>query len=460
MGVEWSYDSWVKDFEMECRGSHVEWMTTLSIVANCLSCLIISFVGDLFGRRIGLIVSSIVYIFSYVMINYLQGFESKLVFFGFACGNNEVLMSLYGIIVNETERNFFFYKDFYSRNRAQIFTINSISFGMGGIILGILTFYVSTTEDLVYIGACCLCVGLFGNLFLKETPAWLYEKGRVSDLHENLSQLARINKVTTEEGEESVEKKIGLEEYNFKNEKYNLESGESSTKEIKSAFLNLGIMFHEKYRMQTVAFFAISLTMYYIFFGVEIAVSQLGIETIQLNQLLSAATNILGCMLAIPLVARTPRKTANYYCLTLFSIFGILLAFFSEEMQASKWSRTLQSIICTVGINSLVSFQFIVLPIHVTETYPTEIRTMALGIILTFGKLGSAFSSFLIEYSRSLGLNPVTLCCLPALLAIPLVPYLKETYNKEGNLENKGSDIEGSVSDEDSSLITKHSKIN
>ena len=66
--------------------------------------------------------------------------------------------------------------------------------------------------------------------------------------------------------------------------------------------------------------------------------------------------------------------------------------------------------------------------VHLSEIFPTVVRSLALGLISAGGTLGSIGSAFVGNYSQSIGLDPLLCLGLVGGLGSFFVLPLKETF--------------------------------
>ena len=71
---------------------------------------------------------------------------------------------------------------------------SQIGFCLGSIIFNILTWYVKESDHLLFVTAIFLILVVLPNFFfLEESPKFLYQKGRISELAYTLGNIGRIN---------------------------------------------------------------------------------------------------------------------------------------------------------------------------------------------------------------------------------------------------------------------------
>ncbi|KAK3879433.1 hypothetical protein Pcinc_016008 [Petrolisthes cinctipes] len=105
---------------------------------------------------------------------------------------------------------------------------------------------------------------------------------------------------------------------------------------------------------------------------------------------LSGVVEIPGATLTIPFVNVLGRRLSNIICMSSTGIFILAIAFIPKSM---GWLMMLLALIGKMTIAA--AFQIIYL--HVSEVFPTEVRTRGAGLGDMMAKVGSMTAPFIID---------------------------------------------------------------
>lgn len=68
---------------------------------------------------------------------------------------------------------------------------------------------------------------------------------------------------------------------------------------------------------------------------------------------------------------------------------------------------------------------------YAAELFPTELRGLALGCCLLFGRAATVFSILFVSIADSLDIHPMVTLVLGSSIALPIAYLLPETKDKE-----------------------------
>ncbi len=70
------------------------------------------------------------------------------------------------------------------------------------------------------------------------------------------------------------------------------------------------------------------------------------------------------------------------------------------------------------------------LVIYTSESYPTEVRSLGLGLTMSTGRIGAIAMSFVVPYMNLTQVNPLFAFGISGLIALIFIYFLPETYGR------------------------------
>lgn len=301
---------------------------------------------------------------------------------------------------------------------------------MGGIFVALISLLIKDAQDLTNFSLSCVLIGTIANFIIYfETPYFLLRKGKLSQLLDTLYKISIQNQAQNSKKE--IQKSLGLEELDMENFYYKMEVKGNYFKSVLNQIRVFLEIFSREYLWMTLAFMSEFIVEFTLFYSLITALTHLGIENIQANQILSCITIIAGSFLAVPVLNKFGRKNSSQLLLAMFIVIGAILGILSYFFSNKQFSKILQTFLCTAGFGSVLGVHSCIVYTHAPESYPTKIRGLAFGLILFVGRLATGASPYLIVIGENLGLNPMVLPCSLTLISLPLSIFLKETISKK-----------------------------
>ncbi|KAK3891939.1 hypothetical protein Pcinc_004195 [Petrolisthes cinctipes] len=221
--------------------------------------------------------------------------------------------------------------------------------------------------------------------FIDESPRWLIVRGHHDRALQVLQKAARWNN-TSLPPEHQLRKLMT----DITEESYKMSGDENVVTLIKHFFVHFSMLFRTRKMLQLT-----------LCSNVALMVSGLGYYSISMSNdiysfdpyiycTLSGVVEIPGATVTIPFVNVLGRRLSNIICMSSTGIFILAIAFIPKSM---GWLMMLLALIGKMTIAA--AFQIIYL--HVSEVFPTEVRTRGAGLGDMMAKVGSMTAPFIID---------------------------------------------------------------
>ncbi|KAL4459389.1 hypothetical protein ABPG74_018002 [Tetrahymena malaccensis] len=171
-------------------------------------------------------------------------------------------------------------------------------------------------------------------------------------------------------------------------------------------------------------------------YGAQFSVSYFGFN-IYINATIGFSAELLSFLFLAKVLNTCKRKPSLLIFQFLSSLFCLLFIAFpiSESCkEGTCYQKFIQIILYFLSRISITSY-FVVVGSYFPELYPTSVRSLGVGFIRGVGISGSILSSFVITWSKNLGISPlVSFGVIGSFAVIPTL-FLPETLNKPLNDE-------------------------
>lgn len=309
-----------------------------------------------------------------------------------------------------------------------------VSYSIGCICLSFLSFYFESADTLMNCITIIIFIAITPNfIFLKESPKFLYEKGKVTELVNILNEIGRENQAGL--NPDYFKKQLSIQHLDLRNKNETVVL--VRTTEIKDKVINQfsespikRLFLNKRISLTLIALCVQSATIFTIYYGLTSSIQDLGLKSIQLNGILMGFTQMLGFLYVAYNGPKIERVKTAKLCL-LIEMAGALLLFGLSFCKQTDKILLIQSLISTLWMTTTVSAHISVLYLQNAESFPTELRGLAIAFILLFGKMSGAAAPFIADYTKSIGVHVLVGCSVLAVFAYPLVSKLKETLDPD-----------------------------
>ena len=417
--VYFKYDSWTEDQGLYCDKRYIREMgKSIALFANAITCFFFLNLSDALGRKMVIFICSILVVGSLVLAYVTQTFYLKMFFVGFAYGCEGCFSSLFLFLMNEISRRPDS-PDVHTKLKSKISAFSLASFSVGIVVLNLSTYVITTADNLLLGMILSLVVLLYPNFVcLKESPLWLIKQKRFREAVDVFQHIAKVNmRVIPEEFFERFVR--ALEENTL------VTKAEDSNQKL-TMFQKVRLIFAtRKYRKVLMINCTVSTSLFVVYYGMTTSVQDLGFQTVQFNGILVGITQAAGFLVVLRFLANTRRKVALIFIQSNL-LFGAFLLVCLSYLEPSKSVLVVQGLISAVYISTVISSMFSFLYVTNAESFPTQVRGTAVGLILLTGKLVGSVAPYINLFSKHMKVHVRS--SVPLFLSLFCTMFLKETF--------------------------------
>ncbi|CAD8090428.1 unnamed protein product [Paramecium primaurelia] len=361
---------------------------------------IFSFIADNYGRKLALTLSWTITTIGSITLASSQNFQmitSAMFLLGF--GGNPAITIHYSFINEHSQGHF--------RELQNVGL--QVFFAIGEFTIITLAYYVTDWRSLAIIATIPIILLNFANLFILESPQFLYSKNK-SQCVQTLNQIAKINSTKSIYIDELITNPKSKE----KNQKMYTAWDLVRYKSIRYIFIACLMMF-----------FGIQL----IYYGISFVSDQLGMNFFTSNYII-ALFELTAYLVTDFLVTKLKRKKN---IILGFILVGLMSQYFLIQFDNSLFiimqgilAGLMRFIICVIWALAFV---------YVSELFPSVIRSLALLLVSAGGSIGSIVQAFLNTLCQKYQVHPMVVFGIIGMLCGFLLLPLKETLN-QGLIEN------------------------
>ncbi|KAJ8723268.1 hypothetical protein PYW08_003180 [Mythimna loreyi] len=366
----------VTEWNLICKNDWLKDLTQTIFQFGVLSgSLIFGIASDRYGRKPTLIISVIIEIFAGIMSSFMPtywSFTFVRMFVGFA--NGGIMIISFVIIMEYVGSS---YRDVLSALFHVPFTTGHILLAAVGYLIRDYTYFqlfISLSNVLLLLYIC----------ILPETPRWLLVMNKTEQAVVLMEQVAKINKLPTEEIRQKVES------YQFEH------------RHVKPNNTVLDLFRTPNLRKNIIIMSFAWLVCSYCFYGVTYYISHLTGDVF-INVVATGTVCLVGCIICIPLIKFSKRRSVVVVANILNSLCLFIVGFVPEG-KGSVVMGCIGELLCYII--------FIVLYLFCTEMFPTVVRNAAIGICSMMARLGAMIAPF------AAGLRPFGKWCAPVAFGI------------------------------------------
>ncbi|XP_036361964.1 organic cation transporter protein-like [Octopus sinensis] len=283
-------------------------------------------------------------------------------------------------------------------------------FGVGYVILSLLTYFVRTWRTLmIIISIPSLVLATTYLCFLDESPRWLLNKKRTKDANIILSNIAKLNKTILPQ-----------------TEIVNIFSSNNKNVEIWKMFTIPQLL------KRTLILMLNWVVVSMVYFGLTLNVGKL-YGNFYMNFFFNSVVEFPAYILCLLLLNRIGRKKLHSSQMVLAGVTCIAAIFpVLYGTKAHRWMVTASSILGRL----FIAAAFGIVYLYTLELYPTCIRNAALGALSTFARVGGVLAPYTFNLSDLVPgkvgrILPMVLMGALSVIAGLLSLLLPETNNRK-----------------------------
>lgn len=285
-----------------------------------------------------------------------------------------------------------------------------------------MSYYFTTANSLLLFVIFSLVILLYPNfVVLKESPMWLIKQKRYREAVKVLREIAQINGRGLPDLYFQTFHKALVEGKVISTNKAEIVSDKFTLKDkLSMLFLN----WH--YLKAILILGSISSSLFCVYYGMITSVQDMGFKTMQNNGMFVGLTQALGFIFIIRFLPTTRRKVALLFIQAMLLIGAFLLVSLSF-FEKSSMILLVEGAVSNIFISATISCQFSFLYVVNSESFPTHVRGLAVGLILLTGKLVGSFAPYINLFSKHMKVHVLVGSTLPVFFSLMATMFLKET---------------------------------
>jgi len=426
INLEDSRTTMTSDFELYC-GRHyiIGLLGSLLFLGTYLAGFFFPYLANWKGRKLAIYISVALGGVSMVVIGAAHRIEIvivSIVLVGIAFGGFEIIAIVY---TAELSGNSF---------RIKSNTIFNIAWSVTQFFTTSLFLLARTWRIIciVLIGAPLLISLYVIKNYIFETPRYLYFEQRYQEAREVLNKISKINRrvpikerLLGEHGQEAEEGTIFFPKRQVPPEVQAIAKGNFT------GYLDL---FKDKnIRKITLFLLYVWFFRHFAYYGLNFSLPSLGAEVYR-NFTIASVAEFAAFLAADRINQRFGRKLSLIISVGLVSLACLAIIFFPipDEcyLAVEGCYQKRVSLVSTILAKFGLSFFASVLITYTSESYPTEVRPLGLGITMSTGRLGAIAMPFIVAYMSNTQVNPLFSFGVAGVIALIFIYFLPETYGR------------------------------
>jgi len=267
-----------------------------------------------------------------------------------------------------------------------------------------------------------ITVLLYPNfVVLKESPLWLVKQKRYREAVKVFHEIAEINGRRVPEPYWPAFYKALVE---------NQVSNTNKAEEVAAKVTlkdKLALLFLDwNYLKSILILGSVSSSLFCVYYGMITSVQDMGFKTVQYNGMFVGLTQALGFIFVIRFLANTRRKAALLFIQSQL-LFGAFLLVSLSFFDKNSTILLIEGAVSNIYISATISSQFSFLYVANSETFPTHVRGLAVGLILLTGKLIGSCAPYINLFSKHMKVHVLVGSSFPLFFSIMATMFLKET---------------------------------
>eukprot|EP01016_Furgasonia_blochmanni_P030930 TRINITY_DN32044_c0_g1_i2.p1 TRINITY_DN32044_c0_g1~~TRINITY_DN32044_c0_g1_i2.p1 ORF type:complete len:454 (-),score=14.14 TRINITY_DN32044_c0_g1_i2:260-1621(-) len=405
-------NSLTKEFGLYCENQHLrDYPGVMFFIVGGSMTLVLGYCADHCGRKLPLFSSIFIPGALVLIASFASTYLMFLVCFGF-CGFVFPYLIIYYAHINESAGENF-------RVRSTILT--GVCFALGPMVFILFTHFELDWRMLTryYIAGptlfCCLTY-----VWIHESPRYLFAIGKFKEYKQVLLQIANTNGIWVDELEVPG------------NVRFIPEFEDMEAREMVTYYDLVGF---RSLRFITVLMCINCIMLNFNYYGLFFTIDKLGPD-VALNTLMISLGDLVGCIVAIPLVDRLRRGASTMWSYGLAAVCGVLFALVEipDECSAAGALCTEKGFTAAMLFlnRCFICYAEATTILHAIELYPTPIRSIGLCFCLSVGKFfgGAPAAIILDEFKLLTGLNPILCFSIASVIAIFTILPLRETKDE------------------------------
>ena len=398
-GVLSSRTSLITEYSLYCdRGDIYVWALSFMFYYNAIVAFFISLTVDSLGRKFAMLLSV----------------GLTIVASGLGIVGNSLEIQVFAIA------NLFVAFDLFY-NSSTIWTVESIggalrhkansiayvAYGFGVAGFFVINSYLTSYDTIFWIIFCIATVLLPAGLLFHESPAFLLKQGRISEMYEVISKIARFNGTRFSRPE--------LTASGMKHE---------HRVDITPFWVKFG-----KYKWVYACLTVIGANLSMLYSLISLIPQFAGGKSMYVNGVLIAGVEIIGYGLISTFASSWPRKKINLYGTCIFILGGASLF-----VSAKFWGRTgyilyFELAVC-LTITLALCITYGIFYTFAVESFPSSIRGKCLASMVLLERFFCMLSGYFVRKGHLSNINPFSFITLTSIIPLIALLGLRETLGQ------------------------------
>jgi OCT family organic cation transporter-like MFS transporter 4/5 len=418
-----SPNSLVVEFGLYCDQAYLRsFGGTIFFAGGSVGCLVLMTFADTYGRKLVLLFTYVIGSVAILLLGILaDSYVGYFIFVAICWFGFDPYFALCTIILNEQGGNIM---------RKYSSPVLLSAWALGELIFVGFAYYIPAWRD--------LCIYVIGVPLLVTTVIffWVYESARYYSSRNKFMESADIlRKISNfnKQDELLMDREEDVKQLSILTRAMHL------TQEKDKSIIDL---FRSTVTRNRTIF--LSLLMFYLYLAYNAVL--LGLATvgndIYMNSVLVSLAELAAYLSSNTITSKLKRKKALYLFLTIGSIFCMaFLPFSSQSDDADGGTSGLIQALLTLVVKFCVCIGFGMIYIFASELFPTELRSVGVGVCIFVGRFGSMLAPFILQWSEAIDIHHMVIYGVLGFLTLIPVYYLPETYGTK--LEDKISSFIG-----------------
>lgn len=199
----------------------------------------------------------------------------------------------------------------------------------------------------------------------------------------------------------------------------------------------LVLLFANRQYLKPLAILSVtSSSLFCVYYGMTTSVQDMGLATVQMNGIVVGLTQALGYILVLKYLSRTKRKAA-LIAIQAMLLFGAYLLVCLSFLPKARWVTLLEGFVSTIFMSTVLSSMFSFMYVANAESFPTQVRGLAVGVILLTGKLIGSCAPYINLFSKHMKVHVMVGSSVPLFASLLACMYLKETLSQQATNSTK-----------------------
>ena len=421
--IEKKRESLITQFNLYC-GNDFNYVNTSQLyifIGSAVISLFVALISDRIGRKKS---------FFIILFLFIGGFLSSILFDRFFFIVLGIVVVKSGILAFHTIANLYINEICSNFLRSKFLFFDLIS-SLGSICVNFLLVFIEGYKNFFLL--CFLIMIFFTAFFYRiiESPYFIFFTKDVKNFYLNLNRISYFNEKCPTSTTIQLNKELSLNKIlsqKMETVEY-IKITNPKKKNLKKITQNFFLIF-QKEHLKNLFFSFFFIINLYINNCVSITMPQkLGYHNIYLMNTLFSICDLIGFIIILPISHVIKRRKLNIYS-TLSVIIFIFLLLLNEYFNKNNSYYVFFATLISCFLKIVNRFGFSLAFNYIGELFPTKIRGLAMGLIITLGRCSESFGGYFYQLSVFYDIHPLILTGLPAFLALPASYYLPETVDK------------------------------